>query len=298
VSRAIYLEVKEGRGCGPQGDHVLLKLDHLGEDVIQKRLPVIRDMAMAFAHVDPIEKPIPVFPTAHYTMGGIPTNRFGQVVKPLEKSAEEVISGLYAVGECACVSVHGANRLGGNSLLDIVVFGRAAGNDIVEYLKENRIHRPMKEGDVDKALTRLHRWDQKGSGESVDSLRDELQRLMEDHCGVFRSEEVLTDGLEKLKALQKRINDACLQDHSKVFNTARIEALELENLMSLGLATMASALERKESRGAHSRVDYPDRDDKHWLKHSLYFEDGHVEYKPVRTKPLTVDAFPPGPRVY
>jgi succinate dehydrogenase / fumarate reductase, flavoprotein subunit len=298
VSRAIYLEIKEGRGCGPRGDHVLLKLDHLGAEVIKKRLPVIRDMAITFAHVDPIEKPIPVFPTAHYTMGGIPTNRFGQVVMPLKKSAEEVIPGLYAVGECACVSVHGANRLGGNSLLDIVVFGRAAGNDIIEYLKENRTHRPLVESDIERALTRLHRWDRKGKGEPVERLRKELQQLMEDCCSVFRTEAVLSEGLSKLKALENRIKDARLHDHSKVFNTARIEALELENLMSLGLATMASALARKESRGAHSRVDYPDRDDKRWLKHSLYFEDGHVEYKPVRTKPLTVDAFPPKPRIY
>jgi succinate dehydrogenase / fumarate reductase flavoprotein subunit len=298
VSRAIAIEVREGRGCGPDGDHVLLKLEHLGSDVIKKRLPGIRDMAMTFAHIDPIKEPIPVFPTAHYTMGGIPTNRHGQVVMPTEQSAEEAIPGLYAVGECACVSVHGANRLGGNSLLDIVVFGRAAGNHIIDYLKENRTHRPMNESSVSAALARLERWDKKDEGEKIDVLRQELQRVMEEYCSVFRTEEILEDGVKKVKELIARLNNARLRDHSKVFNTARIEAFELENLMILGLATVESALARKESRGAHSRIDYPDRDDKHWMKHSLYFEDGRVEYKPVRTKPLSVDSFPPKPRVY
>jgi len=288
VSRAIAVEVREGRGCGPEGDHVLLKLEHLGSDVIKKRLPGIRDMAMTFAHVDPIKEPIPVFPTAHYTMGGIPTNRFGQVVMPTEQSAEETIPGLYAVGECACVSVHGANRLGGNSLLDIVV----------DYLKENRTHRPMNENSVKAALARLERWDKKDEGENIDVLRQELQQVMEEYCSVFRTEEILADGVKKVKALIARLDNARLRDHSKVFNTARIEAFELENLMILGLATVESALARKESRGAHSRIDYPDRDDKHWMKHSLYFEDGRVEYKPVRTKPLSVDSFPPKPRIY
>jgi succinate dehydrogenase / fumarate reductase flavoprotein subunit len=298
VSRAIATEVREGRGCGANADHVLLKLEHLGAEIIKKRLPGIRDMAMTFSHVDPIEQPIPVFPTAHYTMGGIPTNRHGQVVMPLEQSPEDPIPGLYAVGECACVSVHGANRLGGNSLLDIVVFGRAAGNHINEFLKENRYHRPLPEDCADRALARLARWQQQGEGESVDGLRQELQRVMEEYCGVFRSEEVLTEGVEAVKALAQRLQQARLRDHSKIFNTARIEALELENLMALGLATVQSALARRESRGAHSRIDYPERDDERWLKHSLYFEDGRVEYKPVRTKPLTVDSFPPKPRVY
>ena len=298
VSRAIYMEVHEGRGCGPQGDHVLLKLEHLGADVIKKRLPGIRDMAMTFVNVDPIEQPIPVYPTAHYTMGGIPTNRYGQVVVPMAQSAEEPIPGLYAVGECACVSVHGANRLGGNSLLDIVVFGRAAGNHVIEFLKENRYHRPMREASIEQALARIARWEQTGVGESVDALRAELQQTMEKYCGVFRSAEVLAEGVEKVKSLAARVANVRLRDHSKVFNTARIEALELENLMALGLATVASALAREESRGAHSRVDFPQRDDERWLKHSLYHLNGDIEYKPVRTKPLTVDSFPPKPRVY
>ena len=298
VSRAIAIEVREGRGCGPDADHVMLKLDHLGTDVIKKRLPGIRDMAMTFAHVDPIEAAIPVFPTAHYTMGGIPTNRYGQVVVPLEQSAEEAIPGLYAVGECACVSVHGANRLGGNSLLDIVVFGRAAGNHVIEYLKENRYHRPFDESTVEEAMKRIGRWQKTGDGESVDGLRDELQRAMEHYCGVFRTKDILSEGVEKIRTLVTRVKDARLKDQSKVFNTARIEALELENLMGLGLATVECALAREESRGAHSRMDYPERDDERWMKHSLYHTDGHIEYKPVRTKPMTVDTFPPKPRVY
>lgn len=298
VSRAIAIEIREGRGCGPNADHVMLKLDHLGSDVIKKRLPGIRDMARTFAHVDPIREAIPVFPTAHYTMGGIPTNRYGQVVVPLEQSAEEPIPGLYAVGECACVSVHGANRLGGNSLLDIVVFGRAAGNHVIDFLKENRYHRPLKDDYIEQALSRIKRWEQPDEGESVEGLRTELQETMEKYCGVFRTEEVLVEGVEKVEALVARVADARLHDQSKVFNTARIEALELENLMGLGLATVKSALARQESRGAHSRIDYPDRDDEHWMKHSLYYQDGHIEYKPVRTKPLTVETFPPKPRVY
>jgi len=220
------------------------------------------------------------------------------VVVPLAQSAEEAIPGLYAVGECACVSVHGANRLGGNSLLDIVVFGRAAGNHVIDYLKENRYHRPFKESMVEEAMQRIGYWQKTGEGESVDGLRAELQKAMEHYCGVFRSKEILTEGVEKVRELVARVKDARLKDQSKVFNTARIEALELENLMGLGLATVECALAREESRGAHSRIDYPERDDEHWMKHSLYHTNGHIEYKPVRTKPMTVDAFPAKPRVY
>ncbi len=299
VSRAIYLEVKEGRGCGPNGDYVLLKLDHLGAEVIKSRLPGIRDMSRTFMNVDPIEESIPIYPTAHYTMGGIPTNRYGQVVVPSGNAGEEPVPGLYAVGECACVSVHGANRLGGNSLLDIVVFGRAAGNHIIEYLKTNRYHKPICETSVETAVTRLSRWDDTSEGESVDVLRAELQKEMEDHCGVFRTEEILREGVEKIRAIKARMVNARLKDQSKIFNTARVEALELENLVEIALATVHSAYARKESRGAHSRVDFPDRDDKAWMKHSLFFMEGErLDYKPVRTKPLTVETFPPKPRVY
>jgi len=299
VSRAIVTEIREGRGCGPYKDHVLLQLHHLDAEMIRKRLPAIRDLALTFAHVDMCDAPVPVFPTAHYTMGGIPTNRFGEVVAPIEHGPEEPIPGLYAAGECACVSVHGGNRLGGNSLLDIIVFGRAAGNRIIDHLHENRYHRRLRIEDVEPALERLARWEQHGEGESVAGLRNELTRAMEEHCGVFRMEEVLEEGVQKMQALERRLRDVRLTDHSQCFNTARIEALELENLMDVAFATILSARARKESRGAHSRVDFPDRDDINWLRHSLYHrKERSVDYKPVRMKPLTVASFPPKPRTY
>ncbi len=291
--------MKEGRGCGPDGDHVLLKVDHLGEEVVAKRLPSIRESARIFAGVDPAFEPIPVFPTAHYVMGGIPTDRYGRVVAPLHKGPEEVVPGLYAAGECACVSVHGANRLGGNSLLDILVFGRAAGMDIIDYLAENPHHRILDESSVEQAMARITRWEQPGEGISVRALRDEFRKCMEDHAGVFRTEEVMAEGVEKLKAIRSRLGDVRLKDQSRVFNTARVEALELENMVDLGTGIALAALKRQESRGAHSRPDYPKRDDQNWMKHSLYFQEGdRMDYKPVRTKPLTVDSFPPKERVY
>lgn len=299
VSRSIVTEVREGRGCGPNKDYVLLKLDHLGSEVIKKRLPGIRELAIRFAHVDPIDKPIPVYPTAHYAMGGIPTDRFGQVVVPVAHGPEEPVPGLYAVGECACVSVHGANRLGGNSLLDLVVFGRAAGNHMLGYLEENRYHRLVPEGSVDKAMGRLTRWNRQEGGESIDEVRETLRKTMEDYCGVFRTQEVLDEGVQRVLELRERLHHATLKDQSKIFNTARVEALELENLMDVSIATVISAAARQESRGAHSRLDYPKRDDKNWLKHSLFFMAGHkLDYKPVRMKPLSVDPFPPKERVY
>ncbi|OOG28641.1 succinate dehydrogenase flavoprotein subunit [Thioalkalivibrio denitrificans] len=299
VSRAIYTEVKEGRGCGKDKDHVMLQLTHLGADKIKQRLPGIRESCITFLGLDPIEHPIPIYPTAHYIMGGIPTNRFGQVVTPMKDTPEDPVPGLYAAGEAACVSVHGANRLGGNSLLDILVFGRAAANHIIDFLKDNRYHRPLYQPAVDAALERYHRWDRKGDGEHVDQLRQELRKVMEDHCGVFRTEELMAEGVEKVKAIAARVEDAVLRDHSKVFNTARVEAMELENLVDCALATVRSALGRRESRGAHSRIDYPDRDDTHWLKHTLYFKNSDsLDYKPVRTKPMTVESFPPKVRTY
>ena len=299
ISRSILTEIREGRGCGANTDHVLLKMDHLGADKIMSRLPGIRDLARRFAHVDPIEAPIPVFPTAHYMMGGIPSNRHGQVVAPTVTGPEEPVPGLYAVGECACVSVHGANRLGGNSLLDIVVFGRAAGSHMLEYLRENPYPRPIPKDAPEFALARLARWERSGSGESIPEIREAMRRIMEDHCGVFRTGESMRMGVDKMLALRERLAHAVLHDQSKIFNTARIEALELENMLETALASIVSACARDESRGAHSRVDFPARDDNNWLKHSLYFMEGQrLDYKPVRLKPLTVDSFPPKPRVY
>jgi succinate dehydrogenase / fumarate reductase flavoprotein subunit len=299
VSRAIATEIREGRGCGPDRDHVMLKLDHLGVDVIQKRLPGIRQTCITFLGIDPVEQPVPVYPTCHYTMGGIPTDRFGQVVVPVKDTPEEPVNGLYAAGECACVSVHGANRLGGNSLLDILVFGRAAANRIIDHLKEHRYHLPFDESSAEKAYERLHRWDETGDGESIEKIRKELKKVMEENCGVFRSQQVMDEGVAKVSALAERMRDARISDHSAMFNTARVEALEVENLMDVALATVYSAAARQESRGAHSRVDYPERDDIHWMKHSLYsMADRKIDYKPVRTKPMSVASFPPKARVY
>ncbi|WP_019624650.1 succinate dehydrogenase flavoprotein subunit [Thioalkalivibrio thiocyanoxidans] len=303
VSRSIATEVREGRGCGRNADHVLLDLRHLGAHTIRSRLPGIREASMTFLGVDPIEAPIPVFPTCHYSMGGIPTNRLGQVVAPVKDTPEDPVPGLYAAGEAACVSVHGANRLGGNSLLDILVFGRAAANDILEYLRENHYHRPLDETAVEQAMARLTRWDRKdpgdGSAEQVEPLKRELRKVMEDHCSVFRTDEVMREGVEKVRDLRERLDHAVIADHSATFNTARVEAMELENLMDCAIATIRSALGREESRGAHSRIDFPERDDQHWLKHSLYsLADDSLDYKPVRTQPTSVASFPPEERVY
>ncbi|HMA12408.1 MAG TPA: FAD-binding protein, partial [Steroidobacteraceae bacterium] len=303
VARAIAIEIAEGRGCAAAsnqggGDYVYLKLDHLGETAIAEKLPGIRDLSIRFAGVDPVEKPIPVAPTAHYMMGGIPTNLHGQVVAPAHFGPEEAVPGLYAVGECACVSVHGANRLGGNSLLDLIVFGRAAGRHMLEYLRDNPYARALPEDAADASRARLARWDRPGS-ERVAAITDDLRRTMQAHCGVFRTEAVLREGLAKLDQLEGRLANAGLQDTSRVFNTARIEALELENLIGVARATLVSALHRTESRGAHWREDFPARDDEQWLKHTLYSREGdQVDAKPVRLKPLTVESIRPKERVY
>ncbi|MHB1175513.1 MAG: succinate dehydrogenase flavoprotein subunit [Sulfuriferula sp.] len=299
VARAVALEIHAGRGCGPQGDTIHLKLDHLGAALIKDKLPGIRELAMRFAGVDPIDEPIPIVPTAHYMMGGIPTNLHGQVVMPARFGPEEPVPGLYAVGECACVSVHGANRLGGNSLLDLVVFGRAAGNHIIETLRENPFPRLLPESAAEVALARLARWDKTGAGENVADLRLALQTLMQKHCGVFRTEALIREGIAALDILETRLDKACIADHGQIFNTARIEALELENLFGVARATLVSALTRTESRGAHAREDYPQRDDDHWLKHTLYSrENDQIDTKPVRLKPLTVEPFLPRERSY
>jgi succinate dehydrogenase / fumarate reductase flavoprotein subunit len=304
VSRAIAIEIREGRGCGPKKDHVLLKLDHLGEEVIQKRLPGIRQTCITFLGIDPAEAPIPVFPTAHYTMGGIPTNRHGQVVVPIKATPEEPVPGLYAAGECACVSVHGGNRLGGNSLLDILVFGRAAAKHIIEYLQEHKYHRVLHDDVISKLVEKVRRYDQPAAGgkavqaETVAGLRTELKQVMEDHCGVFRNKDVLQEGIDKVEQLARRMANVTIADQSQVFNTAKVEAFELENLLAVALATIHSAHAREESRGAHSRTDFTERDDIAWMRHSLYSFENGLDYKPVRTKPLSVESFPPKPRVY
>jgi succinate dehydrogenase / fumarate reductase flavoprotein subunit len=299
VSRAIASEIHHGRGCGGEGDHVHLKLDHLGEKIIAERLPGIRELSIRFAGVDPVDAPVPVAPTAHYMMGGIPTNLHGQVVTPVRHGPEEPVPGLYAVGECACVSIHGANRLGGNSLLDLVVFGRSAGRDISAYLRENPYPRALPADAAEFALARLSRWESREDGERVASLTADLRRHMQSHCGVYRQRSTLQEGLSKMNELEARLAACTLSDHSQVFNTARIEALELENLMAIARATLVSALAREESRGAHARDDFPNRDDDNWLRHTLYFrERDQLDYKPVRLKPLTVEPFKPMERVY
>jgi succinate dehydrogenase / fumarate reductase flavoprotein subunit len=299
VSRSMDQEIKEGRGCGPQKDHVLLKLDHLGPEVILKRLPSIREIALKFANVDCIREPIPVVPTIHYQMGGIPTNIHGQVVAPKPGDYKAVVHGLYAVGECACVSVHGANRLGTNSLLDIIVFGRAAGNFIVEQNLQRGSHKPLPADAADASLARLARLDGATSGESVSEVANDLRRTMQAHCGVFRNQELLSEGVAQVKAIEARVGATAIKDRSRTFNTARVEALELENLIETAKATVVSAEARRESRGAQARSDYASRDDVNWLRHTLWYRDGNrLEYKPVNLKPASVEAFPPKARTY
>lgn len=299
VSRAIALEIRAGRGCGSEKDHVLLKMDHLGADLIQSRLPGIRELAMTFANVDPIKEPVPVVPTCHYMMGGIPTNKFGQALTVNKLGIGEVIPGLYAVGECACVSVHGANRLGGNSLLDLVVFGRAAGMHIVEHLYDTElVGQTINDLDLGEAITRLNRWNTHKNGEPFYAIRLELQKVMQQDFGVFRTAEFMQAGIQKLQTLRERVQFASLQDNSKVFNTARIEALELDNLMAVAMATALSAYARQESRGAHAREDFPKRNDEDWLVHTVYFADDKIGYRPVNMAPQSVSAFAPKERTY
>ncbi|HXH71527.1 MAG TPA: succinate dehydrogenase flavoprotein subunit [Mariprofundaceae bacterium] len=304
VSRAMAMEIREGRGCGPNKDYVLLKLDHLGEELIMQRLPTIHELALRFAGVDCTKEPIPVQPTMHYTMGGIPTNRFGEVVHAKGRNKETVMPGLYAIGEAACVSVHGANRLGGNSLLEIVVFGRACGNQVLKRLREHRYHTTLSPDCWEPGVARVERWLEgagKGDGIRVSHLRQQMQLLMQDHFSVYRTEEVMAEGVEKLEELVARLPVASIDDGHRIFNTELVEAMELENLMALARVTAAGALARKESRGAHARDDYPARDDDKWLKHTLAsISRGKVklDYKPVRIQPMTVESFPPKPRVY
>ncbi len=299
VSRSMDQEIKEGRGCGPDADHVLLKLDHLGADTIIKRLPSIREIAIKFANVDPIKDPIPVVPTAHYQMGGIPANYHGQVVVPKDGNPETIVGGLYAIGECACVSVHGANRLGTNSLLDLIVFGRAAGNHIVASKLRERSHKPLPPNAGDAALARLARLDASTSGENTQQVSADIRRAIQSHCGVFRTTALLEEGVQQIEQIAHRVESLHIADKSRVFNTARVEALELHNLIEVARATVVSAAARKESRGAHALQDHPERDDVNWLKHTLWYSEGNrLEYKPVHMKPLTVDSFQPKARTF
>lgn len=300
VSRCMDQEIKEGRGCGPNKDHVLLKLDHLGAETIMKRLPSVYEIGHNFANVDITKEPIPVVPTIHYQMGGIPTNIHGQVVTQDANNQSQVVNGLYAVGECSCVSVHGANRLGTNSLLDLLVFGRAAGNHIVEFNNKNKEHKPLPADAMDKTLARIARLDNATEGEYAQDVAKDIRDTMQLHAGVFRTQASLDEGVAKIAALRQRVNKINLKDKSKVFNTARIEALEVENLIEAAEATIVSAAARRESRGAHTVDDYADspehpngRNDTEWHKHTLWHSQGNkLTYKPVQMKPLTVESVP------
>jgi len=309
VSRCMDQEIKEGRGCGPNKDFIFMKLDHLGAETIHKRLPSVYEIGVNFANVDITREPIPVVPTIHYQMGGIPTNISGQVVTPDGKGAQKVVNGLYAVGECACVSVHGANRLGTNSLLDLLVFGRAAGNHIVDNNDKTVNHKPLPKDAAAKTLARLARLDNSTDGEYAQDVANDMRAAMQQHAGVFRTQAILDAGVEKINALRERVANITLKDKSKIFNTARIEALEVDNLMEAAQATMTSAAARKECRGAHTVNDYErpaddaefplGRNDKEWMKHTLWDSaTNSLSYKPVNLKPLTVESVPPKVRTF
>ncbi|HZX30617.1 MAG TPA: FAD-binding protein, partial [Rhodocyclaceae bacterium] len=297
VSRAMATEIKEGRGCGVNKDYVLLDITHLDPATIMKRLPGIREISIQFAGVDPIKEPIPVVPTCHYQMGGIPTNYTGRVVVPQGDNLTSVIPGFYAGGECACASVHGANRLGTNSLLDLLVFGKSAGDSAVEDLKGGSAHRDLPKDAAEKSLARINALNNRKDGANVHETRLAMQRTMQDHAGVFRFGDMLKKGVEKILEVEKAARQMEIKDKSMAWNTARTEALEMENLIEVAKATMISAEARKESRGAHVRDDAPDtpefpngRNDQEWLKHTLFSpKDNSITYKPVNLKPMSVE---------
>ena len=300
VSRCMDQEIKEGRGCGPKKDYINLDMTHLGRETIHLRLPSVFEIGHNFANVDITKEPIPVVPTIHYQMGGIPTNINGQVVTQDANNHSVVVNGLYAVGECSCVSVHGANRLGTNSLLDLLVFGRAAGNHIVSYHQSTHSHKSLPADAADRTLARLERLDKVNDGEYAQDVANDIRTSMQHHAGVFRTQATMDEGVVQIAALRERVNRIALKDKSKIFNTARIEALEVENLIEAAQATMVSAAARHESRGAHSVDDYGDtpehrngRNDTDWHKHTLWHSaTNSLTYKPVQMKPLTVDSVP------
>ena len=298
VARSMALEILEGRGCGPNADHIFLRLDHLGPEVVHKRLPGITELSKTFAGVDPAVQPIPVVPTCHYMMGGIPTNINGQVIS-VQNGEDTIIDGLYAAGEVACVSVHGGNRLGGNSLLDLVVFGRAAGLYIEETMKQGVELKNASHDDIDKALERLNKLNASTEGDQVSVLKEKMQQNMQNNFGVFRRGDLMEKGIDELAKTREEVDSMYLQDKSATFNTARIEALEMQNLFEVAEATAITANERKESRGAHARDDFTERDDENWLKHSIYYaETKEVSKRDVNYRPKTVQAFQPMVRSY
>jgi len=300
VSRCMDQEIKEGRGCGPNKDYINLDMTHLGVETIMKRLPSVFEIGHNFANVDITKEPIPVVPTIHYQMGGIPTNIHGQVVTQDANNQSVVVNGLYAVGECSCVSVHGANRLGTNSLLDLLVFGRAAGNHVVEFNQKNKLHKPLQENAADISLARLARLESNSTGEYAQNVANDIRNAMQYHAGVFRTQKSMDEGVQEIAKLRARVENIGLKDKSNIFNTARIEALEVENLIEAAQATIVSAAARRESRGAHTVDDYSDtpehpngRNDTDWHKHTLWHRDGNkLTYKPVQMQPLTVESIP------
>ena len=299
VSRCMDQEIKEGRGCGPNGDYVVLDLTHIGAETIMKRLPSVYEIGINFANVDVTKEPIPVVPTIHYQMGGIPTNINGQVVVPANGIHNEIVNGLYAIGECSCVSVHGANRLGTNSLLDLLVFGRAAGNHIVGLDLKNREFKPLPANAGQQTLERIAKLDNSTSGEYAQDVANDIRKCMQKYAGVFRNQELMDEGVRQMAKLTERAKHLWVKDKSEIFNTARIEALEVANLVETANATMISAAARKESRGAHSHDDHQERDDDNWMKHTLWYSEGNkLTYKPVVLKPLTVESFPPKERTF